>query len=347
MPTLAPNKNRLTVEAGDRSWAFQADPDWPRRPADQVWMEVPAVAIDSQNFVWAFARTENRVLIFAEDGEFIRSWGEGLFIRPHGLTIGPDNTVYCTDDANHSVRAFTPDGKLILTLGTPGQPSDTGATSVDYRTIRRAGGPFHFPTNVAIGPCGEIFVADGYGNACVHCFSPKGKLAYSWGESGTEPGQFHIPHGIAVSARGEVVVADRENSRIQFFSREGVFLRELTEITRPCQVAFDAADNLYVAELGYRAGRWPGMISPAPDATGGRVSIFSGQGELLVRMGGGQNPTAPGDFFAPHDIAIDHRGDVYVAEVAMSAGGNRGLVAPDCHMLQKLVRLTPEGAPQA
>jgi hypothetical protein len=84
---------------------------------------------------------------------------------------------------------------------------------------------------------------------------------------------------------------------------------------------------------------WPGTTAPSPDATGGRVSIFSPAGELLARWGGGDNPTAPGDFFAPHDICIDSRGDVYVAEVVMSAGGNRGLVPPTCHSLQKFTRL--------
>ena len=67
--------------------------------------------------------------------------------------------------------------------------------------------------------------------------------------------------------------------------------------------------------------------------------MFDPHGKLLARWGGGDNPTAPGDFFAPHDICIDSRGDLYVAEVVMSAGGNRGLVAPDCHSLQKFNHL--------
>jgi hypothetical protein len=95
---------------------------------------------------------------------------------------------------------------------------------------------------------------------------------------------------------------------------------------------------MFVAELGYRAGMWPGTFPPTPDATGGRVSVFSPKGELFARWGGGENPTAPGDFFAPHDICIDSRGDVYVAEVVWSAGGNRGVVPPDCHALQKFVQ---------
>ena len=98
---------------------------------------------------------------------------------------------------------------------------------------------------------------------------------------------------------------------------------------------FIAAEKVYVAELGYRAGMWSGTTAPSPDATGGRVSIFDRGGKLVARWGGGTSPTAPGDFFAPHGICADSRGDIYVAEVTMSAGGNRGLVPADCHALQK------------
>lgn len=110
------------------------------------------------------------------------------------------------------------------------------------------------------------------------------------------------------------------------------------DIVRPCQVAFDADANLYVAELEYSAGMWPGTSAPSADASGGRISVFDPRGELLSRWSGGNNPTAPGDFFAPHDLYIDFHGDVYVDKVVMSAGGNRGLVAPECHSLQKFIR---------
>jgi hypothetical protein len=133
-------------------------------------------------------------------------------------------------------------------------------------------------------------------------------------------------------------VADRENSRIQLFSPDGKFLGEWTDVARPCQVTFDAAGNLFVAELGFRAGMWPGTSPPSPDATGGRVSVFNPQGELLVRWGGA-DPEAPGDFYAPHDICLDSHGDVYVGEVCYSAGGKHGLVSPQCHSLQKFVRV--------
>lgn len=320
-------------------FCYEAIDRWAKLPAGWRWTEVAAVATDSRDRVFVFNRGEHPLIVFDSDGSFITSWGEGVFARPHGITIGPDDAVYCTDDLDHTVRKFTPDGTLLMTLGTSGIPSDTGATSIDFRTIRHAGAPFYFPTNVALSATGEIYVTDGYGNARVHKFSPDGQLLCSWGEPGTGPGQFRVPHGIAVDRHGTVFVADRENSRIQLFSADGAFLAERTDIARPCQIIFDDAGNMFVAELGYRSGMWPGTSPPFPDATGGRVSVFDPHGKLLARWGGGDNPTAPGDFFAPHDICIDSRGDLYVAEVVMSAGGNRGLVAPDCHSLQKFNHL--------
>lgn len=318
-------------------FGYEANDQWAKLPAGWSWTEAVAVATDSQNLVYVFNRGEHPVMVFNRGGTFLRSWGEGLFARPHGIFIGPDDAVYCTDDLDHTVRKFTPDGRLVLTLGTSGKPSDTGATSVDYRTILRAGSPFHYPTNVALTSTGEIYVSDGYGNARVHKFSSDGRLIFSWGEPGKGPGQFQVPHGIGVDRHGTVYVADRENSRIQLFAPDGKFLSEWTDVARPCQVCIDAAGNVYVAELGFRAGMWPGTTAPFADAPGGRVSIFNRQGQLQARWGGGENPCAPGEFFAPHGIWVDSRGDIYVAEVILSAGGNRGLVPHACHTLQKFV----------
>ena len=313
-------------------FGYDADDHWAKLPAGWNWREVAGVATDSRDRVFVFNRGEHPLLVFAADGTFVESWAEGVFTRPHGITIGPDDAVYCTDDVGHTVRKFAPDGTLLFTIGD--KPSDTGATSMDYRTIRRAGPPFHYPCNLAISPDGNLYVSDGYGNARVHAFSPEGRLRFSWGEPGSGPGQFHIPHGIAIDREGIVYVADRENSRIQLFTLEGKYLSEWADVARPCQVFIDRSDNVLVAELGYKAGMWPGTTAPA-DATGGRVSVFDHDGRLLARWGGGQNPCAAGDFFAPHDICADSRGDLYVAEVVLSAGGNGRLVPMTCHSLQK------------
>jgi DNA-binding beta-propeller fold protein YncE len=324
-----------------RTFGYSPNDHWAQLPTGFCWQEVAAVATDSRDRVFVFSRGEHPLTVFTRDGAFIEEWDGSMFTRPHGITIAPDDSVYCTDDCGHTVRKFSPEGKLLFTLGTPGQPSDTGATSMDFRTIKHSGPPFHYPTNLAIGPGGELYVSDGYGNARIHVFAPDGRFLFSWGEPGGGPGQFRIPHGIAVDRAGVVYVADRENSRIQLFTPRGEFLSEWTDLARPCQVFIDRGGHFFVAELGYRAGMWPGTTAPTPDATGGRVSVYDAQRNLIARWGGGLNPTAPGDFFAPHDVCVDSRGDVYVAEVMWSAGGNRGLVPPDCHALQKFVRGCP------
>lgn len=328
----------VTEQSG---WSYTADDHWARVPAGWTWQEVTAVAIDSHDRAFVFNRGDHPVMVFDRDGSFVMSWGEGVFTSPHGITIGPDNCVYCTDHFDHTVRKFTPNGQLLMTLGTSGKPSDTGATSIDFRTIQYAGPPFYFPTNVAIGLNGEIFVTDGYGNARVHKFTPDGQLLLSWGSPGGEAGQFRIPHGIAIDQRGVLFVADRENSRLQLFSQDGEFIEQWTDVARPQQIAFDRHGHVYVAELGYKAAMWPGIAPPSDHATGGRVSVFTADGKLLARWGGGKNPTAPGDFYAPHDVRIDSHGDVYISEVNYSAGGNRGLISLDCHCLQKFTRQLP------
>src|SRR5690606_8533267 len=180
-----------------------------------------------------------------------------------------------------------------------------------------------------------IAAADGYGNARIHLFSPQGRLLNSWGKPGSGPGQFHIPHGIAFDIHDRLYVADRENDRIQKFSLDGTYLGEIDNVARPCQIAFDDHNNLYVAELGYRAGMWPGTVAPEQNAVGGRVTVYNQQEQVIARLGGGDNPTAVGDFFAPHDLCLDSHGNLYVAEVIASAGGRRGLVPLDCHAIQK------------
>ncbi len=338
---VEPHSNHLPKIGGScTEFGYEADDHWAKLPAGWSWTEVAAVATDSRDRVFVFNRSEHPLIVFDRDGTFLGSWGEGLFPCPHGLWIGPDDAVYCTDDFDHTVRKFTPEGKLLLTLGTPGQPSDTGATSIDFRTIKHAGPPFHFPTNLAIAPTGDLYVSDGYGNARIHRFSPEGKLLQSWGVPGGGPGEFRVPHGIAIDRDGIIYVTDRENSRVQLFTADGQYLSQWTDVARPCEIYIDEAENCFVAELGFQAGMWPGTQAPAPDSPGGRVSIFDKRGNLVARWGGGQHPCQPGDFFAPHDIWVDAHGDVYVAEVTYSGGGKNGVVPPTCHALQKFVRRT-------
>lgn len=341
---MNPTTSAADVVLGQGRFRYRPVVDWAKLPEGWQFLDAVGVATDSKGDVFVFNRGGHPMIVFDRNGKFLRSWGEEIFVRPHGLTIGPDDAIYCVDDFGHNVHKFSPDGTLLLTLNLSGQRSDTGATTIDYRTIRQAAGPFNMPTNLALAPNGEMYVSDGYGNARVHRFAPDGALISSWGTPGAGPGEFHVPHGIAVDRHGIVYVADRENSRIQLFSPEGEYLREWNDIARPCQVFIDDQDHVFVAELGYRAGMFPGNEPPPGNPTGGRMSIYNLAGELQSRWGGGDNPTAPGDFYAPHDVWVDRFGDLYVSEVTWSAGGCNGMVPADCPPLQKFVRIKPEEA---
>jgi DNA-binding beta-propeller fold protein YncE len=336
-PTMPTDTEPRRVLVGSGRFRYEVLVGWEQLPPGWGFVEVAGVATDSQDRVYVFNRGAHPVIVFDRDGRFLRSWGEGLFARAHGIHIGPDDSVYCTDDLDHTVRKFTPEGNLLLTLGTSGRATETGIQGSDYRTIRHAGPPFNRPTNVALDGDGSLYVTDGYGNARVHKFAPDGRHLFSWGEPGDGPGQFNLPHGIALDRQGLVYVADRENSRIQVFNPGGRFVTAWADVARPMQVFIDPEDRIFVAEVGWRAGRFPWQTEPA-GAVGARLSIFDRAGALLARWGG-DDPCAPGSFFAPHDLWIDRHGDLYVGEVVMSAGGNRGAVAADCHSLQKFVQV--------
>ena len=149
-------------------------------------------------------------MIFDRDGNLIKHWGEGVFRRAHGIHIGPDGMLYLTDDGDHCVRKCTPDGKILLTLGTPGKPAPY-----------MSGDPFCRCTDVALGLKGEIYVSDGYNNARVHKYTPDGKLIKSWGAPGVDPGEFNVAHNICSDDDGWIFVADRENHRVQVFDADG------------------------------------------------------------------------------------------------------------------------------
>jgi DNA-binding beta-propeller fold protein YncE len=308
---------------------------WEQLPAGYQHRDVAGVAVDGEDRVYLICRGEHPVIVYDQKGNFIRSWGEGEFTyRTHGITIAPDGTVFCTDDGNHTVRQFTPEGKLLLTLGTLNTPSDTGYDGKNTLTVSRPGGPFNRPTNIAVGPKGDLYVSDGYGNCRVHRFSPTGRLERSWGTPGRGPGEFVLPHGIAVDRDGRVFVCDRENDRIQIFSPDGEYLTEWTDTRRPTHLVFDRDGRAYVSELWWQPGQTSPRYGPGGDIRYGRVSVYDRDGRVLARWGK-DDPVADGGLAAPHGIAVDSKGDVYVSEVTWTFAVSRGFVPDTCHTFQK------------
>ena len=202
----------MTIIVGEGDYRYEVIENWGTLPDGWHYGEVAAVGVDSKDNVYVFARSEHPMMVFDREGNFLRSWGEGLFRRPHGVHLAPDDTIYCTDDGDHTVRRLTLEGTLLLEIGVPGEPAPM-----------YGGDPFNRCTHTALSPEGDIYVADGYGNARVHKYSPDGKLLFSWGEPGTDPGKFNIVHNICCDADGWVYVADRENHRVQVFDGNGKY----------------------------------------------------------------------------------------------------------------------------
>src|SRR6266404_4298360 len=221
-------------------------------PEGRQWGGVIAVTPDRDGkSIWAFERCGGNclnselpaVLEFDPGGKLLKSFGAGMFVFPHGIAVDKEGNVYVADadgknGKGHIVVKFSPDGKVLMTLGKPGMPLD-------------APGYFYRPSAVAVAPDGTIFVADGHGgdsNARIVKLVPDGKVIKTWGKKGTGPGEFNERHGIALDSAGRVFVADRVNSRIQIFDPDGKFLAEWKQFGRPSAVFIDKNDVIYVAD---------------------------------------------------------------------------------------------------
>lgn len=324
---------------GASSISYKLVDGWEQLPPGWSHGDVAGVATDAQDRVYVANRGEHPIIVYDRDGRFLHSWGEGIFTRAHGITIQGD-LAYCVDDADHTVRAFTLDGTLRWTLGTPHQPSDTGyqvSAPANLLTIKHAAGPFNRPTRLVVAPNGEMYVADGYGNARIHRFSASGELLQSWGEPGDGPGQFHLPHSVWAHTDGRVFVCDRENDRIQIFSPMGELLTIWTNVTRPGDLFIDRDERVYVGEMAWDAVGQSMAGRAWPEARAAQVSVRDLNGNVLAHWGG-PDPCTPGSFASPHGLWVDSHGDIYVAEVTQTALSRSGRWHPGCHSLQKFTR---------
>ena len=290
---------------------------WAKMPEGRTWGATSAVDVapDGRS-IWVEERCGANtcagsslpaILQFDDAGRLTASFGAGMFVFPHGIHVDRGGNVWLTDargrdGKGHQVFKFSPDGKLLLTLGKAGVAGE---------------GPdvFNQPSDVVVAPGGEIFVADGHdenSNARIVKFSKDGTFIKTWGKRGSAPGEFDTPHGLAFDARGRLFVADRGNNRIQIFDQEGKFLEEWKQFSRPSGVYIDAKDVLYVADSESNSKVNPGWkrgirIGSARD---GKVTAFipdpEPDPEKVVTSGS-------------EGVAADARGNIYGAEVGPRA----------------------------
>lgn len=292
---------------GAGKYRYELVDGWAKLPRGWSFDDIGGLTVDSQDRVYVLTRSPHPVMVFDHDGNLLATWGEGLFGRAHGVCIGTDGSIYCTDDKLHVVYKFTPEGELLQTLGNQGQPSGTGYVLGCWdlfwgvSTIERGAPPFNRPTGVTVSASGEIYVSDGYGNARVHKFAPDGNLLFSWGEPGYAPGHFRLPHSIWLDREERIWVVDRENNRIQLFNSQGEFLSQWGDLIRPTDIWIDEMGTVYVSELCLR------------------FSIFDKDGKLQARWGNEAGTDKERALFlAPHALAVDSRGDIYIGDVCVT-----------------------------
>ena len=264
--------------------SFEVVPHWPQLPDGYKFGQVSAVAPDGHGEVFVFHRGDHPIVVFNRDGKFLRSFGDGLIARAHGLRFDASGNVWITDVGNHTVRKFTHDGKLVLTLGKEGQAGDTPEQ-------------FNQPADVAFGPHGDLFVADGYGNSRVVKFSSEGKFIKTWGKKGSGDGELNLVHAVVVDAHGTVYVGDRENNRVQVFDSDGKFLGKWTDSGTPFGLFLDSHHQHFLLA----------------DGNAHRCAVLDPHGKVLETWGSQGKDS--GQFDLPHSISMDSDGAVYVTEI--------------------------------
>ena len=292
----------MTEILGAGDYMFEPVDDWARLPSEVVLGDVAGIAVDDQDRVYLFNRGITPLVVLSRDGEVLATWGEGVFTNPHGASIGPDQHLYLTDNFDHTVRKFTLDGKLLMQIGTAGVSSGF-----------MSGKPFCKCTHSAVSPSGDIYVSDGYQNACIHKFDPDGRHLLSWGTPGTGPGEFNLPHNICCDPDGWIYVADRENSRVQIFDPNGRYETQIVNMHRPSGLAITrgSCPDCIVGELApyLKVNRDFPNIGPF-------VSVLDRHSTVLSRLDAGQGAgLGPGQFLSPHSITQDSAGDLYVGDV--------------------------------
>ena len=299
--------------------------NWAKMPDGRTWGATSAVDIDPDGkSIWVAERCGANtcagsnlpvVLKFDESGKMVKSFGAGMFIFPHGIHVDRQGNVWVTDGVppgganqpgiagkGHIVVKFSPEGRVLLTLGKAGVAGDGPDT-------------FNQPSDVITAPNGDIFVADGHGgntNARIVKFTKDGKFIKAWGKKGTAQGEFDTPHALAFDSKGRLFVADRNNNRLQIFDRDGKFLEEWKQFSRISGLYMDRNDVLYAADSESNTTRHPGWkrgvrVGSAKD---GKVWAFIPDPEA--------NPDRAATS-AAEGVAADAKGNIYGAEVGPRA----------------------------
>jgi len=291
----------------DMAVGYKVDPSWPQRPGNVTWGAMTGVTVDARDQVYIYTRGNPPVQVYDASGRYVRGWGQDVLKSAHFIHIDPKGNVWVPDLETHTVRKFTPEGKLLLTLGTEGE-SGCDATH------------FYLPTDIAVAPSGDIFVSDGYGNNRVVHFDAKGKFVKDWGKAGGKPGvgpgEFSIAHAIEMDAQGRLYVCDRNSARVQVFNQAGEFLADWRNIMVPWGIHITPKNEIWIC--GSSPMRWPekgGFGGPPKDQLFMRFNADGKVQQLWTIPLGGEGKEKPGEVNIVHGIGVDSKGNVYLGDV--------------------------------
>lgn len=307
---------------------YQTISDWARMPPGRTWGSTSGVGIDKDGVsIWVAERCGANscvgsslapVLKFDANGNFVRAFGEGMIQVPHGLWVDQDGNIWVTDWSNpggaqngavrdstkgHQVVKFSPEGKVLLTLGKPG-----GAREPAF---------FWQPNAVVTAPNGDIYVAEGHSdrnpNARILRFTKDGKFKDAWGKPGSGVGELMQPHALAMDSRGRLFIGDRSNNRIVIVDQNWNILDTWYQFSRPSGIWIDQNDNIYVADSE------SGSVSPAHGAWMRGIRIGSAKDGKVTAFIPDPDTTQTRGTKAAEGVAVDRNGVIYGAEVGPKA----------------------------
>jgi len=309
------------VAAQDNPYVMEES--WAEPPNGRPMGSVSWVDLDAHGNVWVVERCGQNSCIGRDDvapihkydpqGRWVKSFGQGMFVFPHGIHVDPDGNIWVADGGGeggrgHQVFKFSPDGEVLMSLGEAGVAG---------------GGPDHFtaPTDVLVTPGGDVLIADGHtadGNNRIVKLSSEGRFIKSWGGTGSGPGQFLVPHALSMDSRGRVFVGDRDNNRIQIFTQDGEFLEEWSQFGRPSGLFVSADDTIVVSDNQSNTARNPGF-------------------HRGIRIGSAHDGSV--DHFIP-DPRFDDEGDAAIGPHGVCAGGQNEIFGAEVgrQMVKKFTR---------
>jgi hypothetical protein len=284
--------------------SYKVDPAWPVRPKHVEWGHMPGVAVDAHDNVWLFTRAKPPVQAYGPDGKYIMGWGDKEIGKAHHIKFDGDGNIWVADIDLHVVMQFTPQGKLLKTLGTRARAGKDETH-------------LNMPTDMAITPGGDVFVSDGYGNARIVHFDKDGKFVKAWGKLGSKPGEFSIPHAIVVDSKGRLYVADRNNVRVQVFDQEGKLLDVWSDVVTPWGFWITKNDDIWVC--GSSPMPWrsedEALGCPPKDQVFMRFDTAGRMRQLWTIPKAEDGKEKPGELNWVHGMALDSKGNIYAGDI--------------------------------